>query len=289
VPPLTLVHLWATNAGPRAFAVNLGFAAILGVIATLMIAWLGSPAQWIALAIGLYAAFSWCQALGRRDRSTFTLILRTRSMRYTGLAFGCIAFVGYGIGYWTPPFFIRQHGISTAEAGAILGGTAAAAGFLGVALGGIVADRLRKVSVNGRLWVGLFAACTILPLGWVVFTTESLLLAYVLNFPLTMVSAMWIGPGASTLQDLVLPRMRGTCGALYLLTVTFMGLALGPYTIGELSGYFDNNLTPALLIGMSVSIAAILFLLLAMRFLPEDQATLVSRAREAGENVTTES
>jgi MFS family permease len=283
VPPLTLVHLWATRAGPNAFALNLGAAAVLAVVATLLILWLDSHAQWIAMAVGLYAAFSWCQSLSVRDPATFRLILRTRAMRYAGLAFGAIAFVGYGVGYWTAPFFIRVHGISATEAGAVLGGTAAAAGFLGVTTGGIVADRLRKVSVNGRLWVGLFVASATLPLGYLVFTTESLLLAYVLNVPLTMITAMWIGPGASTLQDLVLPRMRGTCGAIYLLTVTFMGLALGPYTIGQLSGAFDDDLVPAILIALCVTLAAVVLLLMAMRHLPEDQATTVSRARAAGE------
>ena len=48
-------------------------------------------------------------------------------------------------------------------------------------------------------------------------------------------SSLWIGPGASTVQDLVLPRMRGSASAAYLLVVTFIGLALGPYTVGRLS------------------------------------------------------
>ncbi|MFU8817066.1 MAG: spinster family MFS transporter [Pseudomonadales bacterium] len=285
VPPFTLYHLWATRAGPRGFAVNLTAAAILAIIAALLIAWLGSPAQWIAMAIGLYATFSWGQALARRDASTFTLILRTRAMRYAALAFGAIAFVGYGVGYWTAPYFIRAHGISTAEAGAVLGGTAAAAGFLGVTVGGIVGVRLRQNHVNGRLWVGMFVAVAILPLGYVVFTAESKLVAYVVNFPLTMVAAMWIGPGASTLQDLVLPRMRATCGAVYLLTVTFLGLALGPYTIGQISGTLDDHLGHAILIGLTVSALAVLFLLLAMRHLPGDESSLLQRARQAGETI----
>jgi MFS family permease len=283
VPPFTLYHLWATRAGARGFAVNIGAAVVLAVVAALLIAWLDSPAQWIAMAVGLYAAFSWGQALARRDASTFTLILRTPTMRYAGIAFGAIAFVGYGVGYWTAPFFIRAHGISAAEAGVVLGGTAAAAGFLGVTLGGIIGDKLRQSHVSGRLWVGLFVAASVLPLGYVVFTTESKLVAYVVNFPLTMVSAMWIGPGASTLQDLVLPRMRATCGAVYLLTVTFLGLALGPYTIGQLSGMLGDDLERAVLLGLCVSIVAVVFMVLAMRNLPRDEANLVQRARSAGE------
>jgi MFS family permease len=283
VPPFTLYHLWATGAGARGIAVNLAAALVLAATALLLIAWLDSPAQWGAMAIGLYAAFSWGQSLARRDPSTFSLILRTRTMRYAGIAFGAIAFVGYGIGYWTPPFFIRVHGISTAEAGAVLGGTAAAAGFLGVTLGGVISDRLRARHANGRLWVGLFVAVSVLPLGYVVFTTESKLVAYAFNFPLTMAAAMWIGPGASTLQDLVLPRMRATCGAVYLLTVTFLGLALGPYTIGQLSGMLGDDLERAILFGLGVMVVAVIFMLLAIRHLPRDEQSLRERARLAGE------
>ena len=58
---------------------------------------------------------------------------------------------------------------------------------------------------------------------------------------------MWIGPGASTVQDLVLPRMRATASAAYLLVVTFIGLALGPYTIGRLSVALGDLRTAILL------------------------------------------
>ncbi len=32
-----------------------------------------------------------------------------------------------------------------------------------------------------------------------------------------------------------MPRMRGTASAFYILMITFIGLALGPYSIGKLS------------------------------------------------------
>ncbi len=285
LPPLTLLHLWIEKAGPKGFAINLSAAAVLAGAAWILIALTGAPAQWIALAFGLYCSFSWCQSLAARDKPTFVLILRTRSIRYSALAFGFLAFTGYGVGYWVPPFFIREHGISTAQAGAILGGTAAAAGFMGVILGGWLADFMRRKSVNGRLWVGVFVAIAPLPFGYVMFTTEHVILAYVLNFPLTMLTAMWIGPGASTLQDLVLPRMRGTCGALFLLTVTFVGLALGPFMVGQISTMLGGNLSMALLIGMCANFIALALLAVSLMHLPRDEATLIERAREAGEDV----
>ena len=283
LPPLTFLHLWLEKAGPRGFAANLGAAALLVGMALLMIRVTGSHAQWIALSLGLYSAFSWAQALALRDRPTFALTLRTPSIWWTGLGFGCIAFASYALAYWTAPFFIRTHGISASQAGFFLGGTAAAAGLVGVTLGGWSADWLRQRSPIGRIWVGLFVALTLPPIAWVVFTTEHLWLALALNVPLVVSSSMWVGAGASTMQDLVLPRMRGACAALFLLMMTFLGLALGPYTVGQLSVWLDGNLSQALLIGMSVNIPAIGFLLLCMRSLPHDQASMLARASAVGE------
>ena len=61
---------------------------------------------------------------------------------------------------------------------------------------------------------------------------------------------MWIGAGASTVQDLVLPRMRAVASAFYLLVLTFVGLALGPYTVGQLSDLPSGDLALAMRIAL---------------------------------------
>ena len=72
--------------------------------------------------------------------------------------------VGVGIGGWTPAFLMRVHGASSGEVGTIVGLTSAVAGFVGVTLGGALADRLRRRSRSGRLHVGLLtAALPVLP------------------------------------------------------------------------------------------------------------------------------
>jgi hypothetical protein len=38
------------------------------------------------------------------------LILGTPGLRYSALAFSFMAFLGCGIGFWTPSFFVRFHG-----------------------------------------------------------------------------------------------------------------------------------------------------------------------------------
>jgi MFS family permease len=233
LPPFTLFT--AARAGGRALAANAAAAAGVGLAAAALIAMVGTPAQWIALGVGVYAAVSWAQALGRRDPAAFAAILRAPALRWATLGFALLAFTGYGIGFWVPPWFLRAHGIAEAEAGLLLGGTAAAAGWLGVTLGGVWADAWQRTARGARCYVGIAAALLPLPFLVWMLRSESSALAFALNVAVGIGTSMWIGPGASTVQDLVPARLRGTASAAYLLVVTFIGLALGPYTIGRLS------------------------------------------------------
>ena len=146
LPPLTLLHLVLVGAGRRAVARNSVAAFILALLAALLTAVTRTPAQWIALAIGIYSAFSWAQSLGCRDPVAFQLIFRTPAVRHSALAFSFLAFLGYGIGFWLPPFFVRCHHVDERQAGIMLGAIAAAGGWLGIPLGGLLADRWRRRS-----------------------------------------------------------------------------------------------------------------------------------------------
>jgi len=284
LPPLTLWHLYKTGAGARGLAINLAGALVIALGAFGLIEVTGSRAQWIALGIGLYAAFSWMGALRERDPASASLIFRTPSLRYLVLGLSFCAFTGYGIGGWTPIFFMRIHEQSSASVGSIVGVTAAVAGLIGVTAGGWLADRLRAASPVGRIYVALLTTTVPIPLALWMLTTDNLTVAYVLNFPLSVFASAWIGVGASTVQDLVLPRMRAVASAFYLLVITFIGLALGPYTIGQLSDAL-GDLGLAMRWALVVNGAALLLLLLAMRHLPGDESSMIARARTAGEAI----
>ncbi|MDJ0866372.1 MAG: MFS transporter [Myxococcota bacterium] len=284
IPPLTLWNLARLGAGAAGIGANLGAAVALALAAAGLIAWNGDWAQWVALGIGLYAAVSWAQGLVLRDPPAARLILRTPTLVWSCLGLSFLAFSGYGVGYWTAPFFLRVHEIPIERAGLILGGTAAAAGWIGVALGGVLADAWRRRTPPGRLYVAAIGALLPAPILPWMLSTESTTLALVLNFPLAASGSMWIGVGASTVQDLVLPRMRATASAAYLLVITFIGLALGPYLIGHLSDAL-GGLRSAMLIALGANALAFVCLLIAARSLARDETSLRERARAAGEPV----
>ena len=76
--------------------------------------------------------------------------------------------------------------------------------------------------------------------------------------------------------------MRGSASAAYLLVVTFIGLALGPYTVGRLSVGL-GDLRSALLCALLAGAVGGALLLLAARHIARDEATRLERARAAGE------
>ncbi len=282
LPPLTPWHWRQEGVDARFVAANLGAAAAIAVLACVLTLATGDTLQWVALGIGLYVAFSWARSLQLRDRPTAALVFTTPSLRWVALGFSFLAFTGYGVGGWTPIFFMRSHGEDPSQVGNVIGVIAALGGLTGVTLGGWLADRLRARSIGGRLHMGLVTAALPIPVAIAMLETESVNTAYVLAAPLNVFAAMWIGAGASTVQDLVLPRMRALASALYLLVLTFVGLAIGPYTIGKLSDAL-GDLPLAMELSLVANGIAAACILLGLRHLARDEGSVRERARAAGE------
>ena len=213
-------------------------------------------------------------------------------MIYTMIAFPTISFVTYGVGYWTAPLLLRLHEVSATQVGMYIGLGSAAGGLLGVTLGGIIGDWAKSKHPAGRLIVGYLAVAGTAPFVlWMIYT-DSLMLAFILNFVHHLFSAAWPGIPPSTAADLVLPRMRAIAGAWYILVNTMIGLALGPYFMGQLSDIFGAtgmdsaaSLQSAIAASLLIFIFTLLFLTLAWRHLPKDEATRLDRAREQGEQI----
>ncbi len=282
LPGLTLVSLHRLGAGRREIGVNLLVVGALAIVAWRLVETLGNPAQWVALAIGFYATFSWGQGLALRDPPTAALILKTRSWMLGVLGFSLLAFSFYGFSYFSAPFFIRYHEVPIGDLGFALGGITALFGFLGVTLGGVVADAWRARNPRGRLYVAIFSALVPIPAGRGMLYTPSTTTAFALNAVVALAGAAWLGIGGSTIQDLVLPRMRGSATAVYILSVTLIGLALGPFTVGLISDA-SGDLRLGIGAALCANLGAALAIGLAARTIEDDERTLLERAYRAGE------
>lgn len=282
IPPLTLIG--AARRGTAALMLNVLVGLGVAAAAYALIRATGDVPQWVAVGVGTYAVFSWATALRRRDPASFRLIVGTPAFLLTVLGYGLIAFNAYAVSFWAAPYAMRELGAAPAEAGFLIGGAGSLGGFVGVVLGGRLADRLKKGNPSGRVLVILAGALAPVIPFVIAFTTSSLPLFYALYFPMTALSSCALGAAAATTQDLVLPRMRGTATATFFIGTTLIGLALGPYIAGRVSlatGDLGTGIL-SLLAAAPISVAAILVL---YRILPNAEASVVARARAAGEPI----
>jgi MFS family permease len=295
LPPLTFFSVARIRG---ALSVNLVALAMVAAAVALLIAVTGNSPQWLAYGLGVYAVFSWVQSLRHRDPAAYRLIWGNRIVVMLAIAFGSISFISYAVSFWAPSYAIRTfYGsapdgpariMSSLKAGdevaIILGVGAAVAAAIGVIMGGVIADLWRRRDPRGRIFVNMLAVVLPIPAVLTMFTTDSLGIYYIASPFAQLFGSLWVGAAVATLQDLVLPRMRATAGATYVLGTTMVGLALGPYFAGAIS-----KAAGSLQIGIFALYVVPPFTLVALwigsRRIAGLEATKVERARAAGEPI----
>ncbi|HEX8262592.1 MAG TPA: MFS transporter [Allosphingosinicella sp.] len=295
LPPLTLINV--SRLPGNAMNLNLIVLGIVAVCALGLVRLTGDVPQWSAYALGVYAVFSWVQSLKHRDPATHRLIWGTPMTIVLAISFGSISFVTYAVSFWGPPYVLRTFypdptgpglfigGMTAAEeVASIIGWGSAISAAAGVIIGGVVSDLWRRTDPRGRIFVNMASVILAAPLTWFIFTTDSVATFYWV-FPLAhLAGAMWVGAAVATLQDLVLPRMRATAGATYILGTTMIGLALGPYFAGKVADVAESLRAGIFALYLIVPLT-LLGLWLGSRRIAELEATKVERARAAGELV----
>jgi MFS family permease len=294
LPPLTLLSV---SRIPGALLPNLLALAAVVAGATALIAATGTAPQWIAYGIGVYAIFSWVQSLKHRDLPTHRLIWGTPLVVLMAIAFGTLAFVNYAATFWTPPYVLRTFYPDPTGPGLILGGmkgteevalivgtTGAISSAIGVIGGGVLSDWWRRRDARGRLFVCMLAALLPFPVLLYMLTTDSLAGLYWANPLANLFGSMWVGASVASLQDVVLPRMRATAGATFILGTTMVGLALGPFTAGKVA-VLAGGLTTGILSLFVIAPFTVAALWLVGRRIAELENNKVERARAAGEPV----
>ena len=277
------------NAG-RNILINLVIGFLIFSLCYQLVILTGDIAQWIAFGLGCYFITCWIQSLRLRDPAIFAVIFRSKAHLLCLIGFPFIAFVQYAHGAFGPTFYLRNHGVDIGEVGIMLGIFTAVGGLLGIVTGGLLGDKLRKTYPNGRLYIILAVTVMIAPSTLLYIYVENLYHSYFWNFVFSFIGPMWLGLGVSTIADLVLPRMRAVAGAFFILMLSMLGMALGPYLTGEVSdvliaqGVDDGeSIKTALALCTCVLVITIGCLLTACRYLPEEEKNKIEIARSYGE------
>lgn len=305
IPPLSFINLANLRAPRREWVMNA--AVLVAIIVGVLLLAAGaeaitSPAlrrnygsfagieltshliQWATVGLGLYATFSWIRAQKMRDPVAYELMWSSRAF----VAMLVIAVfnmtVTYGVTAWGAPFAVQRYGAPFSEVGWKLGTAIGGAGLAGLVIGGWLADTVRRRHPLGRLYVLLASVMLPVPLAILTFTRETLDGFVLSHALLSLALGSWLPCCTATLHDLVLPRMRGMAIALFYLGITIFGMGTGPYLVGLLSDA-TGDLGGSILKLYGFSAIVLVAVLVAMRALPREEATLVDRARAAGESI----
>ena len=205
---------------------------------------------------------------------------RTRSYRHLVLATTIFTLGAIGSGIWIPSFFVRVHGMASAEVAVWLAFIYGGGGVLGAMLGGYLADRLvaRNNDKRWYTWLSAIAAAAILPFSFFVYLWPDPVTALLVHIGTTILMHSWMGPAYGTVQSVAgLPR-RAMAAAVNGFAVNLLALGLGPLIVGAASDYFnarfgENSLRYSILAVVVVCYSwAALHFFLASRTLRQDLA-----------------
>lgn len=301
-PPWTFFKLRSAGADLRTMRANVTMflgCAIGAALITLMTNELLSPArraplgsiggflittnlvQWLAIAVGVYATYSWIQSIKLRDKVVHQLIVCTPPFRLIAICSGLLGTFLYVFGAFNFLYGTRYLGMGP-ETGLILGLVNVLASVFGVLVGGAIADRAKRLHPAGRLYMLLVIICIFTVATATQYLTDRVDLFLVcsalgIGF-LSMYSPIMLG----TSQDLMIPRTRATGSAIINLATNLIGLGIGPYTIGFLSDV-TGSLRWALLSTLLIVPPLLVLVAMAIKSLPSAERNLNDRAKELGE------
>ncbi|MBT3427340.1 MAG: MFS transporter [Gammaproteobacteria bacterium] len=179
------------------------------------------------------------------EQVPFATVVKTmwqkKSFRHMSLGAATQAFVGYGAIAWMPMFLVRSHDMSSGEVGTALGLIIGLCGGLGTFLGGYLGDRLGKRDVKWYMLIPAMGFLISVPFGFVVFYTDSLVLALACYCLPAFMANLYTGPTFGMTQGLAPLAMRAAAAALLLFIINIIGLVFGPTTVGLLSDWFQSG------------------------------------------------
>jgi MFS family permease len=240
-------------------------------------------------------------SLGKADRPglrDYLEILKTRSFLYNTAGQAAVTFAIGAYAVWGTSFYNRVRGMNLADAGKQVGTLTALAGLLGIAVGTIVADALRKLTPRAYLIWPAFAVAVAVPFAAMTILEPDRTRSLTYLFVASLMMASVMGPCNTVTANVVAANGRAAGFALSIFMLHLFGDISSPMLIGEISSlfgkpsiiespvgrFFDSigatpdlsgktatNLTAGMLAVVPVMVLGCLFFLLGSRHLPEDQ------------------
>lgn len=207
---------------------------------------------------------AWYQAVGQ--------VLGRRTIQHVLIAYGIAAFGGAGVGAWFGAFFVRSHGMSLSEVGALLGVVAGLGTLAGVMLGVAFGPKAVRRDRRWELWWPGVVNLVIVPTYMLSLYLDDLLLVCAMLAVTVVLSSSSVGLVMASLQSVLPAHLRGMGTAAIMFATSLVGAGAGPLLVGLLSDALapalgSESLRYAMIIGISfIGWGAIHFFLAARHF-----------------------
>ncbi|MFK7888331.1 MAG: spinster family MFS transporter [Gammaproteobacteria bacterium] len=206
---------------------------------------------------------------------SFSVLLGKPSFWLMAVGASFSSMMGYGLFFWLPSFFVRSFDMTLLNASLFYGTILLFGGLVGIWLGGMLADRLGASRKTAYVLVPAGAFLATAPFYLAAVLSNQLWLTFFLMLVPTALGLAWLGPVLSAIQHVVVPSMRATASAVFLLVINLIGLGVGTAALGWLSDllearYAEDSLRYAIVAGTVFYLIAALLLYLASKYLERD-------------------
>ncbi|MBM4386630.1 MAG: MFS transporter [Deltaproteobacteria bacterium] len=210
-------------------------------------------------------------------------LLRIPTLRWLFIGYAMQNVLAFSYLQWTPAFLERTRGLSSAEAGKVMG-LVSFASIFGALIGGFLADRWQKSNQAGRM---LMPALTmaVMTLSWTASVALEFEGAGFITGILFGVTLMMGLPAMSSVsQDVVPSRLKATSWAMCVLCMYLFGGGWAPYITGAISdslGGGAEGLKSALLFaGIGGAIASVLLFMGSRHYKRDSDLALAGEVKQ---------
>ncbi|MCC8954354.1 MFS transporter [Bradyrhizobium sp. Pear77] len=168
-------------------------------------------------------------------------IYREKALLFVILGGALICTWGWGLLFWTPAFMARNYGLTTGQAGAILGQLHLVGGTTATILVAVAMHWLSRSAARVQIWsiAGVAAMGAVASI--VAYTTTSLSVMVLCVWLFAPVLYMYTGPTYTLINNLSPPHLRAKIFSIFLFATSLGYLVLAPYLIGLGSDFFRSS------------------------------------------------
>ncbi|OPK08648.1 arabinose ABC transporter permease [Pseudomonas sp. VI4.1] len=210
---------------------------------------------------------------------TLVELFRMPSFLCLVLTGGSAAIAGYAIGTWSPSFLIRSHGLNLQEAGFLVGVVGGIGSTIGTLVCGMLTDRMARRDVGWQIGVPLLGTLISIPFALAYFLwpqgtafhigSIAVPQAFLFYSAFGFFGVWWATPCLSAITHLFPSTRLAQATAIFVMSMTLLGVGVGPLFVGMLSDFFvptlgSESLRYALASSVSMLVLASVFLTLAL-------------------------